>query len=69
MPQRVVRVVLEGHPRRGVPLGVLLAEALLGVRPEPQLLALTKLHQYDVYGVLVKDARRTRTEGGEEINV
>ena len=48
VPQSVVRVVLEGHPRRRVPLGVFLTEALLGVRSEPELLTFTELHQQNV---------------------
>lgn len=49
VPQRVVWVVLKGHPCCGVPLGVLLAEALLGVGSQLQLLALPQLHNQDVY--------------------
>lgn len=49
MPQGVVGVVLEGHAGRGVPLGVLLAKALLGVGSQPQLLPLPQLHNQDVW--------------------
>lgn len=55
VPQCIVRVVLKGHPRRGVPLGVLLAEALLGVGSESQLLALAKLHEKNVCAFGGKD--------------
>lgn len=50
MPQRVVRVILEGYTCCGVPLGVLLAKALLGISSESQLLALPQLHNEDVCG-------------------
>lgn len=50
MPQRVVRVVLKGYACRGVPLGVLLAKALLGIGSQSQLLALPQLHNEDVCG-------------------
>lgn len=43
--ESIVWVVLEGHARRRVPLGVLLPEAFLGVGPEPQFLAFAKFHQ------------------------
>lgn len=48
VPQRVVGVVLEGHAGRGVPLGVFLAKALLGIGSQPQLLPLPQLHNQDV---------------------
>lgn len=47
--QCVIWVVLEGHSCCRVPLGVLLAEAFLGVRSEPELLTFTKLYQQDVW--------------------
>lgn len=64
MPQRVVRVILEGHPRSRVPLGVLLTKALLGVRPEPQLLTFTELHKQDVCGVWKFQERKWKKHPG-----
>lgn len=46
--QRIIWVILEGHPCCRVPLGVFLAEALLGVRSESELLTLSELNQQDV---------------------
>lgn len=48
MPQRVVWVVLERYACCGVPLGMLLAKALLGIGSQSQLLALPQLHNEDV---------------------
>lgn len=48
VPQRIVWVVLKGDTGRGIPLGMLLAKALLGIGSQPQLLALTQLHNEDV---------------------
>ena len=67
MPQRVVWVVLKGYACCGVPLGVLLAKALLGIGSQLQLLALPQLHNQDVYrkahasvGRLMRRSDRTR---------
>ena len=46
--EHVVRIVLEAHPGGGIPLGVLLREALLGVGPDLELLALAQLDDEDV---------------------
>lgn len=58
MPQRVVRVILEGYACCGVPLGMLLAKALLGISSESQLLALPQLHDEDVCGKAHSHLRR-----------
>lgn len=62
VPERVVGVVLEGHAGGGVPLGVFLAKALLGVGPEPQLLPLPQLHDQDV----CKSTRLSERAAGEK---
>lgn len=58
VPQRVVGVVLEGHAGRGVPLGVFLAKALLGIGSQPQLLPLPQLHNQDVCKSTFEKAER-----------
>ena len=40
VPEGIIGVVLEAYPGGGVPLGVLLGEPLLGVRPQLQVLTL-----------------------------
>ena len=48
VPESVIGVVLEGDAGRGVPLGVLLGEALLGVGLDLEDLALAQLDDEDV---------------------
>lgn len=50
VPQGIVGVIFESHPRSRVPLGVFLAKALFGVGAQPQLLALPQLDDEDVCG-------------------
>lgn len=48
VPQCIVWIVLKGHPCSGVPLGVLLATALLSVGTQLQFLALPQLDNQDI---------------------
>lgn len=70
VPQRVVWVILKGDTSRGVPLGMLLAKALLGIGSQPQLLTLPQLHNEDVIllhivvGVVVSAPRCYRYDPG-----
>lgn len=50
MSQGIVGIILKSHPGRRVPLGMLLAEPLLGVGAKSQLLALSQLDNEDVCG-------------------
>lgn len=50
MPQGIVGIVFKRHPRGRVPLGMLLAKALLGIGAQSQLLALSQLDDEDVCG-------------------
>lgn len=48
MPQGIVRIIFKSHPCSWVPLGMLLAKALLGIGSKSQLLALSQLDNQDV---------------------
>lgn len=48
----VVGIVLEGNARSWIPLGVLLAEAFLGVSSQFQFLTLTQLDDKNLFGLL-----------------
>lgn len=50
VPQGIVGIVFKSHPRSRVPLGMLLAKALLGIGAQSQLLALSQLDDEDVCG-------------------